>query len=84
MLENTLVLIKPGVLHRQILGKIISRIEDLELYIIALKMLKASKKTCRKHFRNDRKTPIFPKLVNFLSSEPIICLVVYGNDAIKK
>jgi len=83
-LENTLVLIKPDAIQRNLSGKIITRIEDTGLKIIGLKMIIIDKNLAEKHYQEHKEKPFFKNLVDFISSSPVIAIAINGPNSIKK
>ena len=83
MVERTLVLVKPDGVARQLGGAIISRFEKRGLRIIALKMCRMSKETAARHYAEHVGKPFFEGLVEFITSGPIIAMIVEGENAIR-
>jgi nucleoside-diphosphate kinase len=82
MLQSTLVLIKPDALQRAIAGQIISRFENKGLKIVALKMIKLTQKECEEHYSHLKSKPFYNSLVEFMTSGPIIAMVLEGPNAV--
>ncbi len=80
--QKTLVIIKPGGIQKNIIGEIISRIEKKGLKILNMKMMKLSRELAEKHYEEHRNKPFFKSLVNFITSAPIIVMIVEGEDVI--
>ncbi len=80
--ERTLILIKPDAMQRGLAGEIIKRIENKGLKIVGIKMLKMDKKLVEEHYNKYKEKPFFPVLERFMSSTPIIAMVVEGIEAI--
>lgn len=85
-LEQTLILVKPDAVERGLMGKIIDRFETAGFKIIAMKMLKPSKELAEKHYDEDvamrRGEAIRKYNIDFITSGPVVALVVEGIDAI--
>ena len=81
-MEQTLVLIKPDAVRRGLIGEIIRRFENRTLEIKALKILKPSKQLVEKHYEIHRGKPFFDGVVKFMSSGPVVAMVVSGDNAI--
>ena len=81
-MERTLVLIKPDALQRGLVGEIISRFERKGLKIIAVKMLRMSPELAREHYSHLVGKPFYPELEKFMTSMPIIAMVLEGKDAV--
>lgn len=82
MKERTFIAIKPDAVQRGLIGKIITRIEEKGYKIIALKMLEVTPEMAAKHYEEHIGKPFYPSLVAFITSAPIVAMVVEGEDAI--
>ncbi len=82
--ERTLVLVKPDGVQRGLIGQVISRFEDAGLKIIGCKMTQINKAFAEKHYTEHKNKDFFPKLVNFITSGPVLAMVIEGNSAISK
>ncbi len=87
MIERTLVLIKPDGVQRGLVGKITARFEDAGLKIAGLKMKWADKDFAMKHYTEDlakrRGEQVRNKMVEFISSGPVVAIVLEGVNAIE-
>lgn len=83
MSEKTLVILKPDCLQRGIAGEIISRFEKKGLKIVAMKMLMVTKEQAEFHYAEHKEKPFFPELVTFITSSPVIVMVIDSDNAIK-
>ncbi|MFC2002363.1 nucleoside-diphosphate kinase [Chloroflexota bacterium] len=82
-MERSLVLSKPDAMQRSLTGTIISRLEGLGLKLVALKMLHLDKELAQRHYAVHRDKPFFNKLVDYISSGPIIAMVFEGEGAVE-
>ena len=82
--EQTLSIIKPDAVNKNVLGKIISRFEDAGLRVIAVKMMHLSTKQAERFYAVHSERPFFKDLVNFMSSGPVLIQVLEGDNAIIK
>jgi nucleoside-diphosphate kinase len=82
MPERTLVLIKPDGISRGLIGEIITRFERKGLNIAALKLMRISRGLAEKHYAVHRDKHFFPALVEFITSGPVVAMVVEGPHAI--
>jgi len=82
MEERTFIAIKPDAVQRGLIGKIISRIEEKGYKIIALKMLQVTPEQAAKHYEEHFGKPFYPNLVKFITSAPIVAMVVEGRNVI--
>ncbi len=81
-MERSLVLIKPDAIQRGLGGEIISRLERRGLRIVALKMLRMDKALAQRHYAIHKDKPFFISLVDFITSSPIIAVVLQGKNAV--
>lgn len=82
-MEQTLIILKPDAIQRKIAGEIISRFEKKGFKIVAMKMVLISKDKAEYHYAEHREKPFFKELVDFITSSPVILMVLEGEDAIK-
>ncbi|RKY15858.1 MAG: nucleoside-diphosphate kinase [Planctomycetota bacterium] len=81
--ERTLVLVKPDGVARRLVGEVISRIERKGLKIVALKMLKVSREQAERHYAVHKGKPFYESLLAFITSGPVVAMVVEGESAIE-
>jgi nucleoside-diphosphate kinase len=84
MTERTLAIIKPDAVERRLAGKIIQRIEAEGFQIRAMKRVNLSKEQAEGFYAVHRARPFFGSLTAFMSSGPVVVLVLEASDAIKK
>ena len=83
-MERTLVLLKPDALQRNLIGPIITRLEQRGLTIIGLKLLQMDNALASKHYSAHVDKPFFGDLVSYICSAPIIALALSGPNAVEK
>ena len=83
-MERTLAIIKPDAVAARHTGRIIQRIEESEFQIRAMRMLHLTQKEAEGFYAVHRERPFFAGLTEFMSSGPIVALVLEAPDAIKK
>ncbi|MCZ6866369.1 MAG: nucleoside-diphosphate kinase [Dehalococcoidia bacterium] len=81
--QRTLVLIKPDGVQRGLVGAIISRLEARGLKIVAMKMLQMDREMASQHYDVHRQRPFFQGLVEFITTSPIIAVVLEGSNAVE-
>jgi len=81
--QRTLVLVKPDGVKKGLTGEIISRLEKKGLKIAAMKMLQMDKAMARKHYAVHDGKPFFAGLVDFITSGPIVAVVVEGDKSVE-
>lgn len=82
--ELTLSILKPDAVRNRHIGDIISRFEDNGLHVVALKMVKLNRDQASQFYNVHRDRPFFNDLVNFMSSGPIVAMVLEGEQAVSK
>jgi len=82
-MERSLVLIKPDAMQRGLAGAIISRLENLGLKLVAMKMLHPDKALAQRHYAIHKDKPFYDSLVNYISSAPLIACVFEGEGAVE-
>lgn len=81
-LERTLSIIKPDIVERQMIGTIITRLEQANFKIVAMKMVKLTTAQAAGFYAEHQGKPFFAKLVDFMTSTPIVVLVLEKENAI--
>lgn len=82
--EQTLSIIKPDGVQKNLIGEIYKRFEDAGLEIIAAKMKHLSDKEAQRFYAVHRERPFFNDLVAYMTSGPVMIQVLQGEDAIGK
>src|SRR5690349_14956740 len=80
--ERTLILIKPDAFARGLTGEIIGRFERKGLRIVALKHMQLDEATAKRHYAEHEGKPFFGELVEFITSAPLVAMVLEGESAI--
>ncbi len=81
-MERTLVLVKPDGVSRGLVGEVISRMERKGLKLVAAKMVRPEEALVRTHYAEHEGKPFYGPLVDFLTSGPVMAMVVEGEGAI--
>ena len=81
-MERTLILIKPDAFARNLSGEIIARFERKGLSIVAMRQMTMSDKLAGQHYQEHREKPFFGELVDFITSGPLVAMVLEGEQAI--
>lgn len=82
-MERTLVLLKPDAVQRGLVGTITARFEAKGLQIVGLKMRCFPVELIQKHYDVHRERPFFDNLVEFMTSGPVVALLLQGKNAIE-
>ncbi|MFP3286416.1 MAG: nucleoside-diphosphate kinase [Acidilobus sp.] len=82
MIERTLVLVKPDGVRRGLIGEVISRFERKGFRIVAMKMLRMSRSQAMEFYSVHADKPFYKDLVEFITSGPIVAMILEGDSAI--
>jgi len=83
-MERTLILCKPDCMEKNLAGEVIRRLEAAGLRLSAAKMLRLDGKILAEHYAHLADRPFFPEIVEFMSSRPVLALILNGPDAVAK
>ena len=81
-MERTLILVKPDAFARGLTGELIARFERKGMSIVALKHMRMERDLAERHYAEHREKPFFGDLVEFITSGPLVALVLEGYEAI--
>ena len=82
-MERTLILVKPDAFARNLTGEILARFERKGLRIVALELRTLDRELGAKHYAEHEGKPFYEELVSFISSGPLVALVLEGDDAVR-
>ena len=82
-MERTLILLKPDTIQRGLIGEVTVRLESRGLKIVALKMMTVNDDLANRHYKDHIGKPFFSGLVNFITSGPIVAMVLEGESAVE-
>lgn len=83
-MERTLSIIKPDGVARGIIGEVVKRLESNKIRIRAMKMIRLDKKEAEGFYAVHRERPFFASLTDFMSSGPVVVMVLEGENAIAR
>lgn len=83
-MEQTLSIIKPDAVKKGVIGKIISRFETNGLRIAAAKKMQLSRYDAGKFYEIHKERPFYNDLIDFMTSGPVVVMVLEGKDAVAK
>jgi nucleoside-diphosphate kinase len=83
MAERTLILVKPDAFARNLTCEIISRFERKGLNLAALKLETLTRETAERHYAEHDGKPFFGELVEFITSGPLVAMVLEGDFAVE-
>jgi len=82
-MDRTLILVKPDAFERGLTGEIIARFERRGLRIAALRHMQVADDLARLHYAEHEGKPFFGELVDFITSGPLVAMVLEGHEAVK-
>jgi len=82
-IERSLILLKPDCLNGHHAGEVIGRFEKAGFEIRAAKLIALSDELLKEHYAHIADRPFFPKIVEFMSSRPVLALVLEGENAVE-
>ncbi len=82
-MDRTLILIKPDAFARNLSGEIIARFERKGLRIAALKQMTVTEDLAKQHYGEHEGKPFFGELVDFITSGPLVAMVLEGHEAVR-
>ena len=82
-MEMTLIILKPDALQRRLTGRILQRFEDKGLAIAGLKLMRISRELAEEHYAPHKDKPFYPPLIDYITSGPVLVLVLAGERCIE-
>ena len=82
-MERTYIMLKPDCVKRGLMGEVISRIERKNYKIIDAKMMMLDEPILREHYAHIADKPFFPEIVTYMTSGPVLAMIVEGDNAVK-
>lgn len=83
-IDQTLIVIKPDAVRKNVIGSILKRFEDEGFKIKELRMFKFSKEQAEEFYSIHKDKPFFNSLVNFITSDKVVAAIIEGNNAIAR
>jgi nucleoside-diphosphate kinase len=83
-MERTLSIIKPDGVGRGLIGEVIKKLENSDIKIIAMKMLKMTQKQAKGFYAVHKERPFFDSLTDFMTSGPVVVMVLEAENVISK
>jgi len=84
MVERTLSIVKPDGVQRGLIGEVIRRFEQAQIRIVAAKMVSLSQEQAKTFYAVHRERPFYESLTQFMSSGPIVVMVLEGDNVIQQ
>lgn len=84
MVKRTLSIIKPDGVSRNLIGQVMTRLEEAQLNVVAMKMIKMSKEQARGFYKVHEGKPFYESVTGFMSSGPCLVMVLEGEEAVER
>ena len=89
MKQPVLILLKPDCLAKTILGSVINRLQETQLDIIAMRLVKVSREIAENHYQHHKSKPFFEDMIKYIlgqyhNKRPLLAIVLFGENSIKK
>ncbi|MDW8407071.1 MAG: nucleoside-diphosphate kinase [Anaerolineae bacterium] len=81
-MERTLIIVKPDGVQRGLVGQVIARFEARGLRIAGLKLMHISRELAEQHYAEHKHKPFYESTVKYITSSPVVVMVLEGPDAI--
>ncbi len=81
-MERTFIILKPDAVQRGLTGEILNRFERRGLKIVAMRMIHVTEELARQHYAVHEGRPFFDSLITYITSSPVVALVLEGTNAI--
>ncbi len=81
-MEKTFLMIKPDGVQRNLIGPIVSRLENKGFKIVGAKLMQVSEELAKTHYQEHEEKPFFGELVDFITSGPVFAMVLEGENVI--
>ena len=82
-MEKTLIILKPSTVQRGLVGEVIDRFQKKGLIIAGMKMMQLDEPILREHYAHIADKPFFPEIVTYMTSGPVLAMIVEGDNAVK-
>ncbi|MGQ9557896.1 MAG: nucleoside-diphosphate kinase [Desulfurispora sp.] len=82
-MERTYVMIKPDGVQRGLVGEILAAFEKKGLKMVGLKMLRITPELAERHYGEHKGKPFYAPLVEYITSGPVVAMVLEGKDAVR-
>ena len=83
-MERTLILCKPDCMEKNLAGEVLGRFQKAGLQLVAAKMLRLTPALLNEHYAHLADKPFFPEIVSFMSSRPVLALILEGDQAVTR
>lgn len=82
-MERSLILLKPDAVARRLVGKILARLEEKGMWLVGMKLMRMTQAIADRHYAEHKEKPFFKDLCTFMTSSPLVAVVVEGPGCIE-
>lgn len=82
-MERTLIILKPDCLQRRLVGRVLQRFEDKGLSLAGMKLMHIPRDLAERHYEPHKGKPFYPGLIDYITSGPVVVLVLQGKRCIE-
>jgi nucleoside-diphosphate kinase len=82
-MQRTLILVKPDAFARRLTGEVVERFERKGLTMVAMRLMTMSRELAERHYAEHEGKPFYEGLVAFISSGPLVAMVLEGDEAVR-
>ena len=83
-MQRTFVIFKPDCMAQKHVGDVLARFESAGFSVVGCKMMRLTPELLREHYAHVADKPFYPEIENFMSSLPVICMALQGEDIVAK
>jgi len=83
-MEKTLIILKPDCMEKKLAGEVISRFEKAGFDIVGATMKQLGGDILREHYAHLADKPFYPEIESFMSSRPVLILILEGENAVER
>lgn len=83
-MENTLVIIKPDGVRKNVIFEVLKRFTDAKLQVSNVKVMQLDEELVNEHYSHLLTKPFYPEILNFMLSGPVVVMIVSGENAVLK
>ena len=82
-MQRTLIILKPDCIQRRLVGRVMQRFEEKVLSIAAMKLMRIPRGLAEEHYAPHKGKPFYPGLIDYVTSGPVVVMVLQGNRSIE-
>ena len=82
-MQRTLIILKPDCIQRRLVGRVMQRFEEKGLSIAAMTLMHIPRGLAAEHYAPHKGKPFYPGLIDYVTSGPVVVMVLQGNRSIE-